>query len=99
MGSFVGTLGVAELAHGVLLAYTYLDPYVVQSPQTQLIFVCEVLTIYLIITQKVTHVVMYNIKYLSDWRQIQIVGPLSSHLHASLHSDLPSSLIQLEPVV
>ena len=42
---------------------------------------------------------MYNIKYLSDWRQIQIVGPLSSRLHASLHSDLPSSLIQLEPVV
>ena len=33
MSSFLGTLGVAELAHGVLLAYTYLDPYVVQSPQ------------------------------------------------------------------
>ena len=30
MGSFRGTLGVVELAHGVLLAYTYLDPYVVQ---------------------------------------------------------------------
>ena len=50
-------------------------------------------------TKRQQHIVMYNIKYLSDWRQIQIAGPLSSHLHASLHSDLPSSLIQLEPVV